>query len=245
MNIFFSSPPENALEAAKRGSVSLMAYRMGAGFHLYRTALPRTRFRLMDVDCAGFTGYGPHELLALEFLRECRTRGYEGVCLGLPGRPTEPLIRFCGVLGGALEREGRTLYLPKPYAAACNSARLLIPAGTIRGPFASGLGALCREVGPERVALELERVCTDYVLPVKSGLGAVLSRERLRDLTRRSRIFYSPELVSRYASFRKDGRVHLALWDDEETLREKLRTAASLGIHASFLYYPHIRDTSL
>ncbi len=242
MNIYLSAPAGSAGEACFFGRVSLMAYRTGAGFHLYRTVLPSGHFHLMDVDCTGFTGYGPHEALILELLRECRGRGYSGVVLSLSARPTQPLVSFCELASQALSQEGIDLYLPLTFASFTDKSRLLVPARILSSGFSSGLNRLCSRYGPGRLALELERVYIDYTLPLKSGMGTELSEQACRELAGSGHIFTSSELVCRYVSCIHRNRVHLVMWDDAETLREKLNIAQRMDIAAAFLYYPHIRD---
>ncbi len=243
LNIFLSTPPERAQNAAETGlGLSLMAYRIGRGFHLYRTSLPPIRPVIMDIDCAGFTGYGPQELLAAEIVGECVHMGYSGVCLGLEGKPTRQTSDFCALLGDTCRRYQLTLYLPQTFASACDSSVILIPGQNTSGTFEKSLTTLCGRYGPERLALELERVYTDYSIPCPSGAGSILSNGRFQEVCA-SPAFYSQALCTNYASYMSPGgQVHLVLWDDAVSLRGKLAAARAAGISAAFLYYPHVED---
>lgn len=234
---FLSSPPDTALEASRAGRVSLMAYRVGRSFRLLRSPSIPVRAALMDVDCSGFTGFGPHGALTAELTRECRRMGYQGIVLTLP-RPTPQLTAFCALLWDEMDRQGLRLYVPERYAPACPGAMIVLPAQNLSGTYDGRLRDLAGRWSAGRLALELERVHTDFALPARVGVGMVTSSPRFTS----ERTFYSPELRANYQSFLQDGRAHLVIWDDLDTLRGKIAAAAKLGITDFFLYYPHVAD---
>lgn len=237
LKIYLSAPAEFAAEAALHGPVSVMAYKIGRGLRLYRAPLPRARLALMDVDCTGFSGFGPHGALVYDLTGECLRRGYRGMCLDLP-RPTPQLAAFVRALDGETSRLGLGLFLPESYARLSPHAALLLPAQNASGTFEGRLRRLCALYGPERLAPELERVYRDYPLPARTGRGAVLrSPPALLGPP-----LYSPELCANYASYLDRGRAHLVLWNDPDTLERKIDLIRSLGIGSAFLYYPHTAD---
>lgn len=240
MKIYLSTPPELAAEALLHAPVSVMAYRVGRSFQLMRTRLPQGRFDVMDVDCTGFTGFGPHEALAAQIMRECRLMRYSGVSMGL-GRPTPQLAAFAQRLALAAARTGVELYMPASYAGAGENVILLTTAQNLSGTYALNLRELCARYGAGRIALELERVRTDFALPARSGRGTILSEGGISRLPP-SPAFYSRELEANYMTYISSGRAHLVIWDDLESITAKLRTAAKLGIGRAFFYYPHVRD---
>ena len=54
--------------------------------------------------------------------------------------------------------------------------------------------------------------------------------------------FYSRDLYARYFTFSKGDETHFILYDDAETLRQKLRLGREMGLCAAFLMYPEIKD---
>ncbi len=234
---FLSSPPDTAVEASQAGPVSLMAYRVGRSFRLQRSYGTPVRAELMDVDCTTLTGYGPHGALAAELTRECRRMGYGGMVLDLP-RPTAQLTAFCALLCEEASRLGLGLYVPERYAAACPGAKIVTPAQNLSGTYEGRIRDLIARYGAGNVALELERVHTDFALPARTGLGSVTANPRLIP----ERTFYSPELRANYQSYLQNGRAHLVLWDDLNSLKEKIAAARDLGVTEFFLYYPHVVD---
>ena len=242
IDIFLSTPAETAISAAQSCyQLSIMAYRIGRGFHLYRTALPPVNPQIMDIDCAGFTGYGPHELLTAEIIGECIHCGYTGINLGLSSKPTQPIVNFCLYLSKACQGHGITLYLPESFSSVCQDAMIIIPGQNIRGTYSQYLGSMCSRYGAQRLALELERIYMDFSLPSRSGVGSVLSERRFQEIYTGSS-FYSDALLANYTSYISGGNAHIVLWNDGKSLSQKLSQAVSAGIGHAFLYYPHVSD---
>lgn len=240
MKIYLTAPPDFVSDAARRGPVSAQGWRIGRDLRLYRWPLPEARIALMDVDAGSFTGYGPHEALVNALICQCRRAGYRGLVPDLP-RPNERLLRFCALLDRAAARFGLELYLPERYARAAPGACVLVQAQNASGTYEERLRRLSSLYGADRLALELERVTRDFPLPCRSGLGRVLSPGETADLPPLVSRF-SPELCANTASYMKDGRAHLLLWDDADTLGRKMDAARRLGIGRMFFYYPHVED---
>ncbi len=240
MEIYLTAPPDLTREASERGPVSAQAFRVGRDLRLYEAPMGGVRPALMDVDASAFSGYGPHEALVNRLVTLCRRRGYRGMAPDLP-RPNQGLLAFCACLDRASARYGLELYLPERYAGAAPGAFVLVPAQNTSGTYAARLERLCDRYGPERVALEAERVYTDFSLPCRTGRGILLPPKRLASLPPLTP-FFSPELCANYASYTERGRAHLLLWDDAGTLNRKLSLARAAGIRRAFLYYPHTAD---
>ena len=240
-NIFLSAPPEEASRVPANYPLSIMAYRIGRGFHLYRTIIPNIKAQIMDIDFTGFTGYGPHQLLISEIMRECAYCGYSGISLGIASKPEHPISAFCSLLCETCSRYNITVYLPEMLASCCNSGVVLIPGQNTYGTYDEYLDRMCSKYGASRLALELERVYSDFVLPSPSAVGSILSQQRFCELCN-GPSFYSPELCSQYSSYISSGKVHLVLWDDADSLNDKISHAKRFGIQTGFLYFPHVRD---
>jgi len=84
----------------------------------------------------------------------------------------------------------------------------------------------------------------DFTLPAPSGEGIPLSRETFQTLIARETpsIFFSPELCARYFTYTQNNEFHFVLFDDAETLRQKLRLGSSLGFSAAFFMWPEVED---
>ena len=92
--------------------------------------------------------------------------------------------------------------------------------------------------------LALEGLRMDFTLPAQSGEGHPLSGRELQDLLVRESpsVFFSQDLCARYFTYARDGETHFVLFDDADTLSQKLRTGGNMGFAAAFLMYPEVQD---
>ena len=55
-------------------------------------------------------------------------------------------------------------------------------------------------------------------------------------------VFFSKDLFARYFTYAKNGESHFILFDDADTLRQKLRLGRQLGVAAAFFQWPEACD---
>ena len=55
-------------------------------------------------------------------------------------------------------------------------------------------------------------------------------------------MFFSQDLCARYFTYTREGETHFVLFDDADTLQQKLQTGTRMGFSAAFLMYPEVRD---
>ncbi len=77
-----------------------------------------------------------------------------------------------------------------------------------------------------------------------SGCGTPLTREELLALREKhpSSVYFSRELMAKYFTYSAGNGTHFVLFDDAETLRQKVKLAQNLGIQTAFLMFPEISD---
>ena len=240
------TPGEEQAAARFRRPLAHVAYRIGTeSVLLRRNLLLQTRGGLLSVSDRDAPPIDAPGALCAAVLRECSRRGYQGVLLDFE-EPSRPDRRdFVRQLGAALAPARRTLYVPEAYGACSASAVVLINAAVSGGSFTDFLRETAREHGaPGRLALDLERLRMDFPLPAPTGCGTPLSGEELRRLMERESpaVFFSPELCARYFTYTQDGEHHFVLFDDADTLRQKLRAGTALGYAAAFFMWPEIQD---
>jgi hypothetical protein len=242
--IYMAAPPGSTSDAVKSGFyVADMIYRVGNGFRLYCAhGVRRPRGGVMALDTSRLTGGGPLRALTAEVSAECEKHGYRGIVLDTGGVNT----RLQALLAQGLCDDLRdvTLYVPETLASSCDDASILIQTALSGGTLRRHLESAVRDYGASRVALEIERVRMDFVLPERSGVGTVLTDKQFKSLyaAHCKRSFYSPGLCANYFTYRDGGRTHIVLFDDAASIRRKLELATGLGIGSAFLFYPHVSD---
>lgn len=183
--------------------------------------------------------------LSLEIIQECLLHGYRGVLLDLEHQQ-QSLVRLVQQLGTLLQRQGVTLFIPEYYAPAAPRGRVLISTALSGGCLEDRLREAVNCFGQDRVVLAMEKTAQDFTLPALTGQGIPLTQEQLQQTQTDLHpcTFFSAPLCTRYFTYqKKDGSVHVTLYDDTETLCRKLDIARSAGIYRFLLPWQEISCT--
>lgn len=219
--------------------VAHMVYRMGEGPHLFRANAPvAPRGGLMVIEDTRFSGGGEAEPFCGEVLRECAARRFNGVVCRFLGRPRPVLHQITGRLGELCRGRGIALYVTEHYAGV-SGGKVLISTAISGGSLRSRLTEAAESYGCDRVALWVEPVAEDFLLPSPTGAGAPLTREELerRREEQGSGVFFSPELCAHYFTYMTGEKGHFVLFDDAGSIRKKLWLGRELGLRTAFLPY--------
>jgi len=221
-----------------------MAYRVGAGPKLLGIRLPQElRGGLMQVDCAGFDGRGDPVGCCRQILGECRRRSFRGIVCDFEGMPGGCLGKLVEILDRNCAAQGWALYVPESYANYAPKARVMIPSALTHGTLERRLREAAERYGLPRVALAVEWVREDFLLPA-GGRGEPMSQEVLEGQIRRLEpaVFFDRGLCAHYYTYMKGPQAHFVLFDTPRSIREKLSTANRLGVPAALLPGPDIED---
>ncbi len=168
-----------------------------------------------------------------EIAEECRRRELTAVLAGFGHSPALETARFCD---GLLRRGLTPILTESAWRDGCG-AELMISTALSGGDLRTRLeeaAARCPQL-----CLDLERLCRSFPLPCPDGEGEALSRQALGELLRRGRKpSFSRELMCKAMQTEIRGQTRFILFDDRETLCEKVRLAASMGVGRGFLLYP-------
>ena len=245
ITVILASPPEDIGEASKTGlAIAVMAYRIGRGFHLYRTDLPlKPGGDYMVIDDMGFSDNGQVRALATEIVRECILRAYRGVVLNVRESLSKVMLPLAGALADMAEANSLTLWLP-PHLASKNNARILIGTALSGGTLVRHFADAGDTFGTHRLALDIECIRADFTLPSPTGAGINLSEDELSSIIEKYRptTFFSKDLCTSYFNYRSGEKTHFVLYDSALSIRNKLEIAAKAGIKGAFLYYPEVRE---
>lgn len=245
MQLYLAATPGEARDAMKYSHTLVhVAYRIGEGSTLLRqNLLLQAKGGLLSVSDRDAPLIEDPDALCAAVLRECGRRGYNGAVLDFEESPRRDRLTFAERLGQKLSASRRTLYLPEHYGGTVPNAVPLICTAISGGSFVQHL----REVAQQRrcpLALDVQRLRMDFRLPARSGEGEPLSGEDFRQLMEREApaVFFSPDLCARYFTYTREGKTHFVLFDDADTLNQKLKIGAELGFTAAFLMWPEVRD---
>ncbi len=247
LQVYLAVTPGQEQEASKyTRTLAHVAYRIGPGSTLLRqNLLLQTRGGLLSVSDREAPIIEDPEALCAAVLRECGRRGYGGVVLDFEELPRRDRLVFAEQLGQALSAGRRTLYLPESYDAAAKDAVVLVCTAISGGSFTERLQEAARQRGGAgRLALDVQRLRMDFRLPARTGEGDPLSAEAFGRLMERKSpaVFFSQDLCARYFTYTVDSEAHFVLFDDADTLSQKLKIGSSMGFSAAFFMWPEVRD---
>lgn len=223
-----------------------LAYRVGQGPHLLRTGIPTAaRGGLMVLDGQDWGGRGESGTFCQEVVRECQARGFTGVICDFEGEATAMKLALLRELERHVCRRGWAMYVPECYGEAIPNAHVMVPSALSGGSLELRLREVGERFGRGRVTLALQRAAEDFLLPAPRGSGTALTREELGRRMERLRpaVFFSRELCARYFTYMtQEGRPHFVLFDDADTLRQKLTVARQVGISTFLAAWPEVED---
>ncbi len=215
-----------------------MSYRMGPEGTLLSSPLPAgLRGGLLMLSDEGGRYPTQAEVLCRTLAQECQRRHYAGVVLD-----AAPPEGFCRALDEALTRQGRKLFLPESVAPFAPHGIALLCTALTSGDLEQHLSDASGRWGPERLALDLQRMMIDYPLS-GPGSGVPLTIGQLHQLAQGRATYFSRPLCARYFTYRSDGGgTRFVLFDDLQTLQAKMEVAEKLGIRQGFFMLPEVED---
>ena len=254
MQLYLTVRPEDTRTAsAYPAGLAHAAYRIGEGSSLLsRNLLTPARSGpmaplpgLLVLSDRSAPSIDRPAALAEAVLRECARRSYGGIVLDFDEPSREDRRRFAALLGQQCAKSRKFFCLPPSYAGAVERPTVIVNTAISGGSFETHIREeLARYGGGRNVVFDLQRLRMDFTLPAQSGEGRPLSGLELQDLLDREApsVFFSQDLCARYFTYARDGETHFVLFDDADTLSQKLRTGGNMGFAAAFLMYPEVQD---
>lgn len=244
MQIYVAVTPREIPATVKyHRTLAHIAYCIGEGSSLLRqNILPQTRGGVLSISDRNAPMIKQPEMLCQAVLRECYRRNYHGVLLDFEEQPRPDKTAFVSRLGRLLSINHRTLYLTEPYAQTAQTTVTLVGTAISGGNFSDYLHNAATKGA--RLALDVERLRMDFCLPARTGLGNPLSKEAFQKLIEQETptVFFSQDLCARYFTYTQNNETHFVLFDDADTLRQKLKIGSALGYSAAFFMWPEIQD---
>ena len=232
-----------------------MVYRIRGSRLYFASGAANIRNGVMVISSAGYTGGAPVDGLLDDIAYEIKKRGFEGVVLDSGGAPDNasrggkvshdndlsPLqTALAARLVSALQPF--PVYLPVRLASVVEGSVALIQTALSGGELERHLSSAIERFDENHIAVEVDRLRMDFTLPAATGIGENITPGHLETLMENSRVFFSDDLYTNYFTYRESGMRHMVLFDDANSMRQKLNLAERRGIKRAFLYYPGVYD---
>ena len=218
-----------------------MVYRVRGSRLFFASGAVNIRGGVMVIGTAAYTGGGPVEGLLDDIAHEIRKRDFEGVVLDNGGDASPIHTTLAARIVSALRPF--PVYLPAHLATAVEGCVALVQTALSGGSLERHLASAIARYGERYVAVECDRLRMDFTLPSKSGIGDSIGSQRLEELLAvNKRSFFSGDLHVNYFTYRDEPTRHMVLFDDGESMRQKLALAERMGVSRAFMYYPSTYD---
>lgn len=226
LQTYFVVTPNDALPDDYDAPTVYMEYAVGRdGFLLRHKSAKNHRGGIMGI-CLQSAASPREELLLSDILDECNRRQYHGIFLAGNELPQ--------VIPDLLRRQDQfPVYLPNEWAS-----------GNLIGILDTALsGGSLREYLAEysygKNALYVAKNFVDFALPAENGEGHLLSEKEFRQLYKKyaAQTYFSRELCAHYFTYIDDHRAHFVLFDNIQSIQEKLFLGAQFCFPIAFLPY--------
>lgn len=246
LQLYMTAAPDQYRPLAGLGfRLCHLAYQIGPDNHLHRSIVSRqTQNGLMAISDTAPPPIQDSAQLCREILRECTNRGFDGVHADFGTVTTPDRIAFLEQLSPLLHRNSKKLFVSSAYGRHVPSAYVLINTALSGGTLRAMLSDAAYTFGRQRIAMDIERLRMDFLLPSPSGEGTALSQGTFEALYQECApsVFFSHELCAKYFTYQKEGRTHFVLFDDADTIRFKLKLGTALELRYAFLLYSEVSD---
>lgn len=224
-------------------------YRVDGALHLLRANLSsevRTGGHWLGIASHHPSPKGSVREFCGQVLREVERRGYVGVACGFSGQANLVLREVVAQLEECLPVGG--LHVPECYGDATQNAQVMVSSAISGGTLFHRMETAMTRFGKERVVMEMDCIAEDLYLPSPTGSGEGLSLDQVNALRRRvsASVFFSKELCTRYFTYQNhESGLHFVLFDDGDTVSEKIKRMEKWGLGGGILHYGQVRDWKL
>ena len=165
MQLYMTAAPEQyRLLSGMSFRLSHLAYQIGTDGHLHRATVSRQmQSGLLALNDAMPPAISDPTALSREILRECMSRGYEGVAADFGGSTTPDRMVFLEEAAKLLHRNSKKLFLSAAYGRRIPTAYVLVNTAISGGTLRTMLVDACNAFGRGRVALDIERLRMDFL----------------------------------------------------------------------------------
>lgn len=244
LQLYLTTTPDHLEECLSlTGHLAHVAFCIGGDGALLCRPLPETlRGGLLVLRQEGAFPAQAAVALSREVLRLCLRRSFSGVVLDLPPTLCAGSLALARQLEDLCPCYGRKLYVPPACAEAAPHGQVLVCTALSGGSLAELLTEACSRYGPERIALDLQRLMMEFPLPCPSGVGTPLTVQELRQRRQGRSVYYCDGLCARYFTRQQGGETRFILFDDADTMHRKIVLAAGMGIGEGFFMWPEVAD---
>ncbi len=243
-HVYLAVSDEDADRAADYGfPMAHLCYRIGTGCRLLRSRSFSAKGGIMvisDTDPNCFAG--PVQQFARDIIREYTLHGFCGVVADFEADPSRELAKLFEYLDAAFAARKIPFFVPERFGVYSKTAKILIPTAITGGSLHDRLTEAIQKYGSDRIVMDIQRLRIDFCPSDENDNGVSIPVDRFRQLSTRFPIHRSDDLAANYFIFTEGNTTHFVLFDDADSILEKLNIANEIGIDTAFFLYPEVDD---
>lgn len=223
---FFYAVRSGDLELTGGGRQIQMLYRVGADLKLLQGGKGKRGGHIMGIDTGGGAPVGDVSYFCKQVMTQVEEYGYKGVCCFFRGGRSASLVELVEALSQSCKRRGLLLIVTEEYGEVENYGKVLISTALSGGCLEGRFRTAMEKYGRQRVMMDIDCMGEDFLLPAPKGTGERMSLGEIetRRREKQAEVFFSQELCARYFTYQnKEHSLRFVLYDDEGTVREKIR----------------------
>lgn len=227
--------------SVKKGREVQVLYRMDGALRLRKAGgnFRKTRGNLMGIDTVSGSARGDVAYFCQQVKQQVALFEFGGICCLFEGQGHGAYVEVLEDLRTYCKKNALEFMVTEGYGQV--GGKVLLSTAISGGTLAERFQWAVAQYGAERVVMDIQCMREDFLLPSPKGTGVHLSPRELADLSQRARVFYSSELCARYFTYENGSHsLHFVLFDEEGTVREKLRLGKLWHLAGAFVRYHEV-----
>lgn len=217
---------------------------VGKGMSLRRLYLPaKTSNDILGLSDIGISE-GNISICVDSIVYEVRKYGFKAVFADFEHLESEVVSEFLSKLDDRLNKEKIKFFVPICNEFSVKYAVLVTQSALSGGNLEEYISSLLEKY-PNRIAVSIRPICTDFALPSKDSEGTPISDEERMERIKKydSGVFFSSDLCAKYFTYMDENENgHFVIFDDDSTISAKIQRLNALDIDKIFALYPHVQN---
>lgn len=214
---------------------------VGKNMTLKRLYIPaKTKNDILGISDMGITN-GNINACADAIIYEVVNNKFSGIFADFE-RDDKAVLSLASKLDELCKKYNIDFFVPVQCSCAVIHACIVVQSALSGGILEEYINKICEDY-PNRTAVSIRPVSTDFTLPAQKSEGNPISKSQRQLLIQKysSGVFFSRELCAKYFTYMDElERGHFVLFDDESTIFAKLERLNALNIKNIFAVYPDI-----
>ena len=214
---------------------------VGKGMSLNKLYIPaKTKGDILGISDIGITE-GDMNFCVKSILHEFRKGEFKAIFADFE-RKDQVVLSLLSQLDEMTYKQNIEFYVPICNEKAVKYANFVTHSALSGGSLEEYILEL-NEKYNDRIAVSIRPICTDFILPSQNSEGTPISQQEKQHRMKKynAGAYFSRELCAKYFTYMDENEQgHFVLFDDLDTISDKIRRLNNLPVKKIFALYPDI-----